>query len=122
MRHSAVEEVKVVYNKISIHAPIVGCDFGLEAGRLRLVISIHAPIVGCDVDVPVIAFWIFISIHAPIVGCDALHYVFLQGCFLISIHAPIVGCDLQASTGSSNKEIFQSTHPSWGATKGGVKS
>ena len=37
------------YHKISIHAPIVGCDF---LARLSLNgvggISIHAPIVGCD--------------------------------------------------------------------------
>ena len=36
------------HNKISIHAPIVGCDFYSHSPRLHLRISIHAPIVGCD--------------------------------------------------------------------------
>ena len=35
---------------------------------------------------------------------------------LISIHAPIVGCDLCCLTVVFMKWIFQSTHPSWGAT------
>ena len=34
---------------ISIHAPIVGCDFNDVKGLYECVmISIHAPIVGCD--------------------------------------------------------------------------
>ena len=34
----------------------------------------------------------------------------------ISIHAPIVGCDQMIYTPYSRHYIFQSTHPSWGAT------
>ena len=35
--------------KISIHAPLVGCDFSVDGHVLReLHISIHAPLVGCD--------------------------------------------------------------------------
>ena len=34
----------------------------------------------------------------------------------ISIHAPIVGCDCLNEEGRNNYAIFQSTHPSWGAT------
>ena len=35
----------------------------------------------------------------------------------ISIHAPIVGCDQCKATKQHIQTIFQSTHPSWGATK-----
>ena len=35
----------------------------------------------------------------------------------ISIHAPIVGCDNQHDNLYSSNQRFQSTHPSWGATK-----
>ena len=35
----------------------------------------------------------------------------------ISIHAPIVGCDLIFFFISISPSLFQSTHPSWGATK-----
>ena len=80
-----------------------------------------------------------ISIHAPIVGCDARlsecsrrhlshfnprthrgvrhkrEFVFetYKG---ISIHAPIVGCDVNAQIANEHIGLFQSTHPSWGAT------
>ena len=36
----------------------------------------------------------------------------------ISIHAPIVGCDASTTLSGSFNMIFQSTHPSWGATYG----
>ena len=36
----------------------------------RFVISIHAPIVGCDFIIPTLHDLLAISIHAPIVGCD----------------------------------------------------
>ena len=37
---------------------------------------------------------------------------------LISIHAPIVGCDTEIAKSLRALALFQSTHPSWGATKG----
>ena len=33
---------------ISIHAPIVGCDYASSLSVSIVMISIHAPIVGCD--------------------------------------------------------------------------
>ena len=39
----------VVIDNISIHAPIVGCDFKSILCHWLLDISIHAPIVGCDI-------------------------------------------------------------------------
>ena len=35
----------------------------------------------------------------------------------ISIHAPIVGCDINPTFSTSFFGVFQSTHPSWGATR-----
>ena len=80
-----------------------------------------------------------ISIHAPIVGCDQEAVQLISHTSLISIHAPIVGCDVRLQQNSNtrsyfnprthrgvrlrdiekqnNKLKFQSTHPSWGATK-----
>ena len=58
-----------------------------------------------------------ISIHAPIVGCDKNRsYRNVQG-NIISIHAPIVGCDPRIHSLPSFEYLFQSTHPSWGATR-----
>ena len=56
-----------------------------------------------------------ISIHAPIVGCDANSIQQTEG-HEISIHAPIVGCDEIVFSVILSAGIFQSTHPSWGAT------
>ena len=60
-----------------------------------------------------------ISIHAPIVGYDdVLIYIYI--CMMaISIHAPIVGCDQVEAETKLETVIFQSTHPSWGATQVG---
>ena len=57
-----------------------------------------------------------ISIHAPRVGCDFCNSgnKIQQKC--ISIHAPRVGCDFAIPATKSNKNVFQSTHPGWGAT------
>ena len=59
-------------NKISIHAPIVGCDAVGKIGGITVYISIHAPIVGCDGAIQRVKTQMDnISIHAPIVGCDS---------------------------------------------------
>ena len=79
-----------------------------------------------------------ISIHAPRVGCDAAFSVLFNCTVAISIHAPRVGCDRQAcdvhhvifnfnprtprgvrpcrDLFPKRKQLFQSTHPAWGAT------
>ena len=63
-----------ILEKISIHAPIVGCDVTSTGSQARFEkISIHAPIVGCDKGHATgYSLISLISIHAPIVGCDAL--------------------------------------------------
>ena len=103
--------------RISIHAPLAGCDAGrgrfcrrredfnprTPCGvrqfcqcrqRVYVSISIHAPLAGCDDgDFRVGFFLDGISIHAPLAGCDECdsqqRYERLQ----ISIHAPLAGCD-----------------------------
>ena len=57
-----------------------------------------------------------ISIHAPIVGCDHFFDTFYIATIIISIHAPIVGCDNNHVVDGTLWYLFQSTHPSWGAT------
>ena len=124
---------------ISIHAPIVGCDLVFCLFWILNTISIHAPIVGCD-SISILTCdsaslfqsthpswgatrrsrlstrYYNISIHAPIVGCDPAGQFmnFLDN--FISIHAPIVGCDKRMFVVLICTVIFQSTHPSWGAT------
>ena len=60
---------------------------------MRRVISIHAPLTGCDRCCP----------NAPSIG-------------QISIHAPLTGCDNMENIYTLEGWLFQSTHPSRGAT------
>ncbi len=55
-----------------------------------------------------------ISIHAPLAGCD-LQVVKLINVIIISIHAPLAGCD-GTDAEKDAQTLFQSTHPSRGAT------
>ena len=126
--------------QISIHAPIVGCDHCHIVHTLTVIRRFQSthpswgatstpmsqktscikfqsthPSWGATVMLSILIVQRAISIHAPIVGCD-INNMMDQEIFKISIHAPIVGCDrLQRFEGLYN-QIFQSTHPSWGAT------
>ena len=73
--------------------PVWGATPGNLVGWHRWEISIHAPRVGCDPGHPVFPWWADISIHAPRVGCDSATYGVYLSC-----------------------NVFQSTHPVWGAT------
>ena len=105
--------------KISIHAPIVGCDVSsLEVAENFGKFQSTHPSWGATKVSYFIVLVIFISIHAPIVGCDEGYAVLERDSYtdfnprthrgvrllntnrsyilnLISIHAPIVGCDLK---------------------------
>ena len=93
VRH-VVNELVDGYVAISIHAPIVGCDLEVVGNKLRFYDFNPRTHRGvrhmCN---PSLGQTLKISIHAPIVGCDSqlIHSIFLQS-------------------------LFQSTHPSWGAT------
>ena len=72
----------------------MGCDIvHLEVLPISLRISIHAPIVGCDsfAFIPADRITEFQSTH-PSWGATAGRIFEVVTC-TISIHAPIVGCD-----------------------------
>ena len=103
--------------KISIHAPLAGCDQENRRALRYLPISIHAPLAGCDAgDAAALTSCAAISIHAPLAGCDARNNRF-DFSSLISIHAPLAGCDLINQMLLADPEKFQSTHPLRGATR-----
>ena len=58
--------------KISIHAPLAGCDLGVWLTEHMKKISIHAPLAGCDDDLESKLTDVKISIHAPLAGCDLM--------------------------------------------------
>ena len=118
----------------------MGCDFISQTQELNYtLISIHAPIVGCDSkgQAEMSAFYLFQSTH-PSWGAT-VWTAFINLIMRISIHAPIVGCDFNENDeGIINVDfnprthrgvrpiavfvimsaiVFQSTHPSWGATR-----
>ena len=78
------------YHKISIHAPLTGCDFSLNINN-------------ADVEQ--------ISIHAPLTGCDIFRRFFVPAIDSISIHAPLTGCDAVLVFDLADGLLFQSTHP-----------
>ena len=123
---------------ISIHAPRVGCDDVSELhGDARLIFQSTHPGWGATWRIKVRFLLRMISIHAPRVGCD-IESTGATIAWWISIHAPRVGCDiLQSRKNRSNHhfnprtpggvrhtsrhtfvayQLFQSTHPGWGAT------
>ena len=81
--------------KISIHAPIVGCDQFMQwKDNVCKRISIHAPIVGCDrkINYTVEKVSDFNPrTHRGVRPSNLQKHINL---FRISIHAPIVGCDI----------------------------
>ena len=131
----AVEEC---LGRISIHAPLAGCDFILLTATQRTAISIHAPLAGCDKSASVLA--VLYSNFNPRTPCgvrrnDAIalskssafqsthplrgatkHIKSLQCRCHISIHAPLAGCDMRSESPSRQSQPFQSTHPLRGAT------
>ena len=84
--------------------------------KRRSKISIHAPLAGCDHIRRCMAMETVISIHAPLAGCDRCAAGLTQAALAISIHAPLAGCDPSAKIQAFEHRIFQSTHPLRGAT------
>ena len=103
-------------NSISIHAPLAGCDYGLNTIHQQFAISSHAPLAGCDAGdgKSVDMFTLFQSTH-PLRGATSIATISLVACWhfnprtpcgvrpftvattgttdVISIHAPLAGCD-----------------------------
>ena len=126
------------FGRISIHAPLAGCDYILTNFNTTIEISIHAPLAGCD---QVVIIYIKICVHFnPRTPCGVRlvtsHDVFDVAA--ISIHAPLAGCDAQhdgrddahdhfnprtpcgvrreRAVEKVARGKFQSTHPLRGAT------
>ena len=85
--------------RISIHAPIVGCDYSAYTDSNKKAISIHAPIVGCDLR----SFW---TLLRSFYFNPRTHRGVRQRC----LYQRLISCK------------FQSTHPSWGATASDIPS
>ena len=124
--------------KISIHAPLAGCDPGVH--RMAARPENFNPRTPCGVrplqDVPVYAANVFQSTH-PLRGATK-RLQNLASAWQISIHAPLAGCDVIAAKNTHNitnfnprtpcgvrrrrkyprcrRVQFQSTHPLRGAT------
>ena len=106
-----------IYCKISIHAPLAGCDFMLD--EMDASIPDFNPRTPCGVrlageqDKRAI---MRISIHAPLAGCDSQEYA---SCPFSRNFNPRTPCGVRLGAIYSDKGAlrFQSTHPLRGATR-----
>ena len=102
--------------RISIHAPLAGCDIVLSA-RLCVMLNFN-PRTPCGVrPIHVLSFGKFVPFQSthPLRGATA-RQVFHDLMLCISIHAPLAGCDPPSVKNKLNIVSFQSTHPLRGAT------
>ena len=102
--------------RISIHAPLAGCDWYAKAWGLPEEISIHAPLAGCDfAQSTVVESTLDFNPRTPC-GVRLGETCALDAAEEISIHAPLAGCDLFIGLHLLMVPLFQSTHPLRGAT------
>ena len=101
--------------RISIHAPLAGCDPSGRCAARHSAISIHAPLAGCDKRGPDLGGVDAISIHAPLAGCD---YRKPSDLSVKRYFNPRTPCGVRPSIWISawRTSTFQSTHPLRGAT------
>ena len=126
------------HGAISIHAPLTGCDALPDSVAARKAISIHAPLTGCDAirqlfkednydfnpRTPHGVRHLYLPKRLNVGNFNPRtpHGVRLAAClivnadFYISIHAPLTGCDTTLALCRTPASVFQSTHPSRGAT------
>ena len=80
------------------------------------IVSIHAPRVGCDTaDLAEVGFSFSVSIHAPRVGCDQDQNTPTKVSPSFNSRTPC-GVRPRVPTYAGISEVFQFTHPVWGAT------
>ena len=103
--------------KISIHAPLTGCDnYLLRSLSVQYHFNPRTPY-GMRHD------WFFSHDHL-VLWFQSTHPLrdatvldpYLEGIASISIHAPLTGCDIRSSNQSFFLGLFQSTHPLRDAT------
>ena len=111
-----------VYNygcnhRISIHAPLTGCDiFSYKCCLSTAYFNPRTPY-GMRLRMPLRDDKLYyISIHAPLTGCDSSWQKVNCSYDEISIHAPLTGCDVLPAPYFHQHLIFQSTHPLRDAT------
>ena len=100
------------FNPRTPHGVRPGIDICKKQGK---AISIHAPLTGCDVTANVFGVIFDISIHAPLTGCDGSPLATLSKAFLFQSTHPSRGATPMVWKHSIIVS-FQSTHPSRGAT------
>ena len=81
--------------RISIHAPLTGCDESILSEGCANQISIHAPLTGCDKSANKTGtrLWLFQSTH-PLRDATVC-FIQAHAMLKISIHAPLTGCDVK---------------------------
>ena len=102
-------------SSVSIHAPLAGCDLRARTLSAPLCVSIHAPLAGCDADERNLFRIVLVSIHAPLAGCDECH-LHCRGVVKCFNPRTPRGVRPLKSISTPLPTVFQSTHPSRGAT------
>ena len=96
--------------EVSIHAPYIGSDGGLEMDVADFGVSIHAPYIGSDKQYRRTRVKSKVSIHAPYIGSDmvrfAKHY-YTKRFNPRSLHRERLGAAYQVAYAQG----FQSTLP-----------
>ena len=97
--------------RVSIHAPLAGCDALPQCTPSLGAVSIHAPLAGCDVTVSIhmIGVTSFNSRTPCGVRQDFIKRIKDLEC--VSIHAPLAGCDGQGGRGLLFISSFNSRTP-----------
>ena len=110
LRGATLRIYVLLYNhRISIHAPLAGCDALRDNRNLAgQHISIHAPLAGCDITSPKRA--LSFSYFNPRTPCGVRPKVGadFESAMSISIHAPLAGCD---SPRRSSLTVFRYFNP-----------
>ena len=98
--------------------PLRGATVPDGAAEPARRISIHAPLAGCDFHVCSLYYIVveFQSTH-PLRGAT-FRVIVAERALIISIHAPLAGCDMRSLHIIMSRLPFQSTHPLRGATRG----
>ena len=101
--------------RISIHAPLAGCDLPTKEGvNYECNFNPRTP---CGVRPEVPDDTILRNDFNPRTPCGVRRGInFLRFFSRISIHAPLAGCDCSGLSSPQKARKFQSTHPLRGAT------
>ena len=101
--------------------PLRGATISLPLFGTMMRISIHAPLAGCDLCMPAEYIGLCtISIHAPLAGCDQYSAPSTSSMRHFNPRTPC-GVRLPPRGGGERRKKFQSTHPLRGATDCGAR-